>query len=196
MYGEGSGQKGFARYIKSICLLYSVTQKYFSEYSGQQRILEMPNTFRNNVQQLLESLMLGIQVAQQQMLLVAFGFSCGGSQFLVKKKKILFFSGVYITSVGSVWIIFLSSRSMYKHFKQVWYTVKCFHCLDDRFEHRFQSISRHLQQQSGYIAPEHILIHAIKAVYRVSKKRVSLTEVRCLFHGEQKSFDSFTSSLA
>lgn len=48
--------KLFARYIKSICPLCCVTQKYFSECTGQQRILEMPNTFRNNILLLLGSL--------------------------------------------------------------------------------------------------------------------------------------------
>lgn len=39
-----------------MCLLYCVTKKYFSECPGQQSILEMPNTFRNNVLLLLGSL--------------------------------------------------------------------------------------------------------------------------------------------
>lgn len=39
-----------------MCLLYCVTQKYFSECPGQESIPEVPNAFRNNVLLLLGSL--------------------------------------------------------------------------------------------------------------------------------------------
>lgn len=174
-----------------MCLLYCVTQKYFSECPGQESIPEVPNAFRNNVLLLLGSLEFRLHNIEY----------CGwhlavpveDPSFLFKKKNpFLVFTSWVLIQFG---LYFFHDKVCINILKRCG-TVKCFHYLYDRFEHLFESISRHLQKQSGFVAPEHIPIRAIKAVYRARKKRISHTEVWCLFQGGQKSFDSFTSSSA
>lgn len=86
-----------------MCLLYCVTQKYFSECPGQQSMLEVPNAFRNNVLLLLGSLEFRLHNTNTVDGIWLFQWRIPVT--CLKRKS---FSGVYILSVGSVWIIFLS----------------------------------------------------------------------------------------